>query len=79
MHPSKPVLPNQKQFADDTILPSDNTIKEALNIKSIIQLYMEASSQKVNVGKYEIFFINTKLKIEKKIFHIMGYKKGEFP
>ena len=54
-------------------------IKEVCNIKSIIQLYLVASGQKFNVTKLEIFFINTNLEVEKKIFHIMGYKKGVFP
>ena len=54
-------------------------MKEALNIRAIIQLYMVASSQKVNAIKSKIFFIDTKPKIEKQICHIMGFKKGEFP
>ena len=59
-----PILPTNK-YADDTILRSESTIKEALTIKSIIQQYMEASGQKVNATKFEIYFINTKPNIEK--------------
>lgn len=60
-------VPNitHQQYVDDTILPNKRTIKDTLNIKSIIQLYMEASGQKVNVTKSEIYFINTKPNIEK--------------
>ena len=54
-------IPNitHQQYADNTILPCDSSMSEALNIKSIIQLYMEASGQKVNASKLDLFFINT--------------------
>lgn len=68
-----------QQYANDTILPCESSIIEALNIKSIIQQYMEASGQKVNASKSEIFFINTRPKKETQICNIMGYKKGKFP
>ena len=68
-----------QQYANNTILPRTSTIKEAIGLKTIIKMYMEAFSQKVNELKSEIFFINTKLDIEKQICKIMGYKKGVFP
>ena len=74
-------IPNitHQQYAGDTILPSESTIKEALNIKTIIQQYLEASRQRINASKLEIFFVNTNPNIEKHICNIMGFKKGNFP
>ena len=74
-------VPNitHQQYADDTILPGESSWKEALNYKSIIDNYMNASGQKVNVAKSEIFFLNTEEKLENQICSIMGYKKGSFP
>lgn len=40
---------------------------------------MKDSGQKVNEAKSEIFFINTKTKMENQICQIMGYEKGVFP
>ena len=53
-------MPNitHQQFANDTILPGKSSVQEARIIKDIIKLYMEASRQKVNESKSEIFFIN---------------------
>ena len=74
-------VPNitHQQFADDTILPGKSEISEAHTLKKIINLYMEASGQKVNALKSEIFFINTSPNMEEQICKIMGYKKGAFP
>ena len=68
-----------QQYADDTILLGESTINEALNINMIIQQYVEASGQKVNVEKLEIFLINTKIEMKKYICNIVRYKKGTFP
>ena len=74
-------LPNitHQQFADDTILPGKSDIFEALTLKKIINSYMEASGQKVNALKSEIFFINTSPNMEEQICKIVGYKKGPSP
>lgn len=40
---------------------------------------MDASGQKVNKEKSEIFFMNTSPEMENKICGIMGYRKGTFP
>jgi mannosylglycoprotein endo-beta-mannosidase len=74
-------MPNitHQQYADDTILPGKSTIKEALNLKSIINSYMAASGQKVNKDKSEIYFLNTSKEVENQICKVMGFKKGQFP
>ena len=68
-----------QQYADDTILPGKSSVREAMGFKSILQQYMDASGQKVNKEKSEIFFLNTSLEMENRICGIMGYKKGKFP
>ena len=68
-----------QQFTNDTILPGKISIQEARSLKNIIKLYMEASGQKVNESKSEIFFINTDLDLEQQICKLMGYNKGAFP
>jgi len=47
---------SHQEYANDTILPSESSTNETLNIKSITQQYMEASSQKVNATKSEFFY-----------------------
>lgn len=68
-----------QQYADDTILPGKSSVQEAMGFKNILQKYMDASGQKVNKEKSEIFFLNTSLEMENRICGIMGYKKGKFP
>ena len=74
-------VPNitHQQYADDTILPSESTIEEATNIKTIIQSYSEASGQSINANKSEIHFLNIDPTMEKQICNILGFKKGDFP
>ena len=74
-------VPNitHQQFFDDTILLGKNLVKEALTLKIIIKLYMEAFGQKFNELKPEIFFTNTSSFIEQQICKVMGFKKGAFP
>ena len=69
-------IPNitHQQYADDTILPGKSSIHQALGFKNIIQSYMDASGQKVNKDKSEIFFLHTNLILEEQICKIMGYK-----
>ena len=57
-------------------MPIESSLEEAQYFKTIICQYVEASSQKVNVDKLEIFFISTKLELENQICNIMGYEKG---
>lgn len=74
-------VPNitHQQYADDTILPGKSSIQEAVGYKNILQTYMDASGQKVNKEKSEIFFLNTSTEMENSICRIMGFKKGMFP
>lgn len=74
-------LPNitHQQYADDTIFPGKSSVHEALGFKNILQAYMDASGQKVNNEKSEIYFLNTNPKVENQICGIMGFKKGLFP
>lgn len=68
-----------QQYADDIVLLGKSTVQEAVGFNIILQLYTEASGQKVNKEKSEIYFINTPSKIEDRICGIMGYRKGKFP
>lgn len=74
-------IPNitHQQFADDAILLGQSTIVEGQNYKQIIKTYTEALGQIVNAEKSEIFFLNTKPEMERKMCNIMGYKKDTFP
>ena len=74
-------MPNitHQQYADDTILPGESSLKEASKLRSIIDNYMKASGQRVNKDKSEIFFLFTEEKVENQICQIMGYKKSSFP
>ena len=74
-------VPNimHQKFTDDTILLGKSSVQEARSLKNIIKLYMEASGQKFNESKSEIFFINTDRNLEQQICKLMGYKKGSFP
>lgn len=73
-----PNITHQK-YADDTFLPSESSLHEASNIMLIIQSYSDASGQKINVKKSEIFFINTNPIMEKKNSQLMGFKIGKIP
>lgn len=68
-----------QQFAEDTILPRESTLKEGQKFKQIINNYMEATSQKINNNKLDVLFINTKEEVEREISIIMKFKKGTFP
>lgn len=39
---------------------------------------MEATGQKVNVEKYEIYFMNTDEQTKLKICNILGFREGNF-
>lgn len=57
------------QYADDNaIFLGESSLKEAAKVKSIIEMYMKASGQKVNEAKSEFFFINTNSKLEDQFF-----------
>jgi len=50
---------SHSQFVDDILLMEVPTTREALHIRSIINLFCEASSMEVNLSKSQIFFFNT--------------------
>lgn len=51
-------VPNitHQQYADDTILPGESSIKEVVVVRAIINHYMCTSGQKFNESKSEIFY-----------------------
>ena len=67
-----------QEYVDDTILSGKSIVFVALGLKVIIKSYMDASDQKVNDGKLEIYFLNTNSKMENMICRIMGFNKGQF-
>jgi len=76
--PSIPATTHQ-QFVDDTMLHGLPTIKEALGFKKILNLFCEASGMEINLSKSTIFFFNTHLAIQKNLFRILGFRKGNLP
>ena len=55
------------QFVDANFLMGEASIKEADNIKTMLEDYSKVTSQKVNWRKSEIFFFNTPSKVKTKI------------
>jgi len=45
------------QFFDDNLLMGAPTIKEARSIKSMLNIYKEASGIVINLSKYQFFFL----------------------
>lgn len=54
-----PIVVTHSQFVDDTIIMGKAFIVEARNFLKILQLYEEASQQKINFDKSKLFFTHT--------------------
>lgn len=54
-------------------------MEEASNYKRIIDTFLKASRQRINMENFVIFFLNTHPSMKYSIFNLMGYKKGYFP
>lgn len=68
-----------QQFVDDSIILGKGQLKEAKEIKNILQSYGLASGEMVNKEKSKIFFFKTKAREEYRIASYLGYKIGHLP
>ena len=59
---------------DDTTLMGMATIREASNMRRVLDVYLAASGQLINEGKYSIFFFNTPPSINKESLIFLGLK-----
>jgi hypothetical protein len=48
-----------QQFVDDTMLMETPTLREILQIKQVLEEFLEASGMKINQTKSQLFFFNT--------------------
>jgi hypothetical protein len=55
------------------------TVREALRIKSIINLFCEASGMDVNLSKSQIFFFNTPVEIQHHLTLLLGFTRSTLP
>ncbi|XP_057873761.1 uncharacterized protein LOC131079746 [Cryptomeria japonica] len=70
---------SHSQFADDTIHFGEATEKEAIVIKMLLNDYEKGSGQSMNKEKSMIYFLNTNVRMQRKIGEIMCYPQGNFP
>ncbi|XP_057871094.2 uncharacterized protein LOC131077585 [Cryptomeria japonica] len=67
------------QFADDTILFGEATMKEAKGIKEVLDKYSKLLDQVMNMDKSQIFFFNTERLLQNCISHLLGLKIADLP
>lgn len=70
---------SHSQFVDDSLLMWIPTMREALRIKSIINLFCEASRMEVNLAKSQIFFFNTPAEIQHHLTLLLGFTRSTLP
>jgi hypothetical protein len=68
---------NHSQFADDTLLISEASTVITHRFKSILDLYMDASSGLINKVKSQLFTWNTHLSLTISIATIFGFQSEE--
>lgn len=68
-----------QQFVDDTILRGEVSVKEARNVKDILNTYSNATGQLINWSKSSVFFVNTLDGRQRKIVDILGCNIGTLP
>lgn len=67
------------QLANDTLLVGKSSLCEAQCMKSTLDLCSQASGQKNNWKKSEIFFFNTSIEKQQDISTILGNKSRALP
>jgi hypothetical protein len=74
-------LPSQShlQFVDDTALMGMATVSEATSLRQLLDVYLEASGQRINEDKSSIFFFNTPVPIQRRIANILRFQIGTLP
>lgn len=68
-----------QQFVDDTMLHGTPTVKEALELRRILDLFSRASGLDINFSKSTIFFFHTHPAIQAHLSNLLGFKKGCLP
>eukprot|EP00253_Pinus_taeda_P014312 PITA_14312 len=68
-----------QQFVDDTMLQGIPTVKEAREIKHILNDFAMAASTEVSLNKSKVFFFNTNIGIQKNITRILGFQREQLP
>lgn len=70
---------SHKKFADETILGGAITIKEAKNLKELLNCYYQVTEQLINWKKSSLFFINTLDDRQKRIATILDCNIENIP
>lgn len=76
---SSPLIFSHQQFVDDIILGGEASVREARNVKSILNTYSNATGKLINWSKSLVFFINTPTDRQRKIADILGCNIGVLP
>lgn len=74
-----PLIFTHQQFMDDTILRGEALVREARNVKSILNTYSNATGKLFNLNKSLVFFFNTTVDRQRKIADILGCNVGVLP
>lgn len=67
------------QFANDTLLMGEASVREARTICNTLDKYCTVSSQAVNWHKSEFYCFNTHGDIQREISRVLGIKMGRLP
>ena len=55
------------------------TVREASNMRKVLDIYLGASGQLINEDKSSIFFFNTPPPIQRRVAHILRFQIGGLP
>ena len=67
------------QFVDDTALMGMATMREASNLRRVLDVYLPASGQQINEEKSSIYFFNTPDLIQQRIARTLRFQIGSLP
>lgn len=68
-----------QQFVDDTMLQGIPKVREAREIKSILNDFAMEVGRKVSLRKSKVFFFNTNIAIQRNITRILGFQREQLP
>ena len=64
-----------QQFVGDTMLQGIPTVREAREIKDILNDFAMATATEVSLNKSKVFFFNTNIAIQRNITRILGFQR----
>ncbi|XP_059066285.1 uncharacterized protein LOC131857616 [Cryptomeria japonica] len=67
---------SHSQFANDTILFGEATVREAITIWKVLDCFESDSSQSMNKNKSMVFFLNTSKRLRSRISKILEFEPG---